>query len=338
MFHKYELTLFTMQTIRWGIIGAGDVTEKKSGPAFNKVEGSEITAVMRRSENKARNYAKRHKITKWYTNAENLINDPEVNAVYIATPPYKHAVFTKMALEAGKPVYVEKPMALNTRECQDMINAADKNKVSLFVAYYRRALPNFLAVKSMIDQNKIGQITSVDIKLHKPNPVSKNNEIPWRLNPEISGGGLLYDLGSHQLDLMDYLFGPISKVKGYSSNTLKKYPADDVVQAIFQFENGLTGAGSWNFTVDTAQEFDLIEITGTEGKIRFPCFGPHEVYLHVEDERESMQFDMPENIQLPLIQQVVEALQGKRECSSTGNSAIRTSKILDQITHGKILL
>ena len=100
-----------MKMLRWGFIGCGEVTEKKSGPAFSEIEGSSVVAVMSRQERKARSYAERHGIPKWYTDAQELIDDPDVNAVYIATPPSSHATFAIMAMKAGKPVYVEKPLA-----------------------------------------------------------------------------------------------------------------------------------------------------------------------------------------------------------------------------------
>src|SRR5690554_2520017 len=130
-------------TVKWGVIGVGIVCEVKSAPAMQLVKGSELVAVMRRDGEKAKDFALRHGVSKWYQDAEELINDPEVNAIYIATPPHAHAEMTRKAALAGKPVYVEKPMARTYQECQEMINCCNEAKVPLFVAYYRRALPNF---------------------------------------------------------------------------------------------------------------------------------------------------------------------------------------------------
>jgi predicted dehydrogenase len=143
--------------INWGIIGCGDVTEVKSGPAFNKVEGSRLVAVMRRNASLAEDYARRHKVPKFYSDASELIHDREVDAVYVATPPDTHAVYGIAAIEAGKPVYIEKPMALNYEECLRINEAAEKHKVPVFVAYYRRTLPGFLKVKGLIDNGAIGK-------------------------------------------------------------------------------------------------------------------------------------------------------------------------------------
>jgi Oxidoreductase family, NAD-binding Rossmann fold len=149
-----------MRTIRWGIIGCGDVTEVKSGPGFQKANHSRLVAVMRRTGELARDYARRHGVPRWYDNAEALINDPEVDAVYIATPPVAHKDYTLLCARAGKPVYVEKPMALNYQECQFMLRACRAAGLPLFVAYYRRALPRFLKVKQLIDTHAIGEVRS----------------------------------------------------------------------------------------------------------------------------------------------------------------------------------
>ncbi len=200
-----------MKEIRWGIIGCGDVTEVKSGPAFSKVPHSKLVAVMRRDAAKAEDYARRHHVPKWYTNADDLINDPEVDAVYIATPPGSHAEYTLKVAAAGKPVYVEKPMAISNTECQQMIDACAKANVPLFVAYYRRSMPIFLKVKELLSSGVIGEVRMVNIRLYHPpqKGFGSTGELPWRLQPELSGGGLFFDLASHQLDLLDYILPKI---------------------------------------------------------------------------------------------------------------------------------
>ena len=132
-----------MKKINWGIIGCGDVTEIKSGPAFNKVNNSSLVAVMRRDTEKAKDYARRHNIPRWYDDANRLINDPGVNAVYIATPPSSHEEYALAAIHAGKPVYLEKPMALNYQSAVIIANTAAGKNIKLVVAHYRRAQPLF---------------------------------------------------------------------------------------------------------------------------------------------------------------------------------------------------
>ena len=259
--------------VKWGIIGCGDVTEIKSGPAFQKVDNSELVAVMRRNGEKAADYAKRHHVPKWYDDAEKLIHDPDINAIYVATPPSTHAAYAIKSMKAGKPVYVEKPMAMNVDECQQMIDTSKKTGVPLFVAYYRRVLPLFVKLKGLMDMNAIGDVKMINLILHLPaKPEELEGEAGWRVDPSISGGGHFHDLAAHQLDYLDYIFGPIKEVKGVATNQAGLYPTEDVVSAVFQFESGVLGTGSWCFTVPEKQAMDVTEIVGSKGKISFSFF------------------------------------------------------------------
>src|SRR6185503_19455518 len=268
-----------MRTIRWGIIGCGDVTEVKSGPGFQKANHSALVAVMRRDGRLARDYAERHEVSRWYDDAAKLIHDPEVDAVYVATPPSSHKQYTLMSAAAGKPVYVEKPMALNYEECQEMITACRTAGVPLFVAYYRRALPRFLKIKELIDSGAIGEVRFVSISLYQPPSKENLNSVSpaWRVVPEISGGGLFVDLAAHTLDFLDYVFGPIASVKGYAANQDGRYEAEDIVTGSFQFESGVHGIGAWCFTA--GDESDVTRIVGSEGEISFSTFDTQPIVL-----------------------------------------------------------
>lgn len=324
-----------MKKIIWGIIGCGNVTEVKSGPAFNRIEDSCLRAVMCRTAGKAKDYAERHNVPKWYDDAETLMLDPEINAVYIATPPDAHAKYAIMAAQAGKHIYVEKPMALNYNQCVGMMEAAQSNNVSLFVAYYRRCLPSFVKVKEWVDNGAIGTPRCVNIRLFKPvyRPDKKAHK-PWRFQPEISGGGLLVDLGSHQLDYLDYLFGPITSVQSFATNQAGLYPAEDMVSACFRFANGVLGTANWCFSASGECRTDSIEILGSQGKISFSTFDFGLVELDSSSAFENLEFPKPQHVQERLIRSVVEQLLGGSECPSTGTSAARTSKVLDQILAG----
>ena len=186
--------------IQWGFIGCGAVTEKKSGPAFNKVQGSKVVAVMRRDIEKAKDYAIRHDVKKYYSDADELINDPEVNAIYIATPPGSHFKYAEAAMRAGKPVYIEKPMASSYNECIEINKVSEETGIPCFVAYYRRTLPYFLKVKQLIDEGALGEISTVQISFAIP-PYATDYDrenLPWRVKKEIAGAGYFYDLASHQ--------------------------------------------------------------------------------------------------------------------------------------------
>ncbi|WP_187262684.1 Gfo/Idh/MocA family protein [Pontibacter beigongshangensis] len=316
-----------MQTIRWGIIGCGDVTEVKSGPAFQKIENSGLVAVMRRDGSKAQDYASRHRVARWYTKAEDLINDPEVDAVYIATPPGSHAAYALQVAAAGKPVYVEKPMALNYKECREMLAASQQAQVPLFVAYYRRCLPSFLKVKELVEAGAIGDIRFVNIQLSQ----SPKPNLDWRVRPEIAGGGLFYDLAAHQLDFLDYLLGPIEAASGQSANQAGLYAAEDIVTAQFRFRGGALGSGVWCFSVAEGQQKDTIEVVGSLGAISFPSFSNDPVVLSAKAGVQQFKLPNPAHVQQPLIQTIVDELRGAGKCPSTGESAARTAWVMDQV-------
>ena len=313
------------QKVRWGIIGCGAVTEVKSGPAFQKVENSELVAVMRRSGELAKDYAERHGVAKWYDDADALISDPEIDAIYIATPPNSHKEYTIKAARAGKPVYVEKPMALNWEECQEMIAVCKQAKVPLYVAYYRRALEPFLKIKELLNQRLIGDIRFVTIKHYQKE--SENQKDSWRTNPEIAGGGLLFDMGSHTLDILDYLLGPIKEAKGFASNQGGNYAAEDMVTGTFLFESGVHGVGNWCFSAN--ENVEINEIVGNKGKIVFSTLNMGLIELITEEGTEEWNFKLPKHIQQPLIEDIVNDILGNRVSPSTGESGARTNRIMD---------
>ena len=318
--------------VKWGIIGCGDVTEVKSGPAFQKVENSELVAVMRRDSEKAADYAKRHGVPKWYDDADKLINDPDVNAIYVATPPSTHAEYAIRAMNAGKPVYVEKPMALNALECQQMVDTSKETGMPLFVAYYRRALPMFVKLKGLIDMNAIGDVKMVNLILHwAAKPEELDGSAGWRVDPAISGGGHFHDLAAHQLDYLEYIFGPMKEAKGIAINQAGLYNIEDAVSATFQFESGILGTGSWCFTVPEKQSSDVTEIIGSKGRISFSFFS--NTVLHVETETMVENFDIPhpEHVHQPLVDLVVKDLRDEGACPSTGETGMRSTILMDKI-------
>lgn len=326
-----------MDQVKWGIIGCGDVTEVKSGPAFSKVKDSQLVAVMRRDGAKAQDYARRHGVPRWYDDADQLINDPEVNAIYVATPPGSHADFTFQAARAGKPVYVEKPMARSFAECQAMVRACAAAGVPLFTAYYRRRLPMFLKIKELIDSGAIGEVRLVNIRLyHPPNPDDFSPEaLPWRVQPEQAGGGYFFDLASHQLDFLDFVLGPVKEVQGSSGNQAGLYPAEDVVTANFQFESGVYGSGVWCFTVPPFLKTDDTEIIGSKGRIRYASFGNEPLYLETGAGAERFDLPYPTHVQQPLIQTIVDELLDRGTCPSTGTTGARTSRVLEEMVYGR---
>jgi predicted dehydrogenase len=324
-----------MKTIRWGMIGCGDVTEIKSGPGFQKARNSALTAVMRRNGDLARDYASRHKVPAWYDSADALVADPQVDAVYVATPPANHKEYTLLAAKAGKPVYVEKPMALNAGECVEMIDACKAARVPLFVAYYRRALPRFLRIKEVIESGILGEIRFVSVNLYEPVPQDLNSErLPWRLIPEIAGGGLFADLACHTLDFLDFALGPIRTVTGAVLNQAGRYTAEDLVSGTLVFECGIVCSGLWCFSAYT--KVDRNEIVGAKGKLTFSTFGTEPAQVVTAGRAFEIPAETPPHVQQPLIQTIVDELNGIGQCPSRSESALRTTRVMDALLGAKV--
>jgi predicted dehydrogenase len=323
-----------LKTVNWGIIGVGDVTEVKSGPAFYKTQHSRLVAVMRRDAQKAADYAHRHNVRKWYSNASELINDVDVDAVYVATPPDSHASYAIETMHAGKPVYVEKPMARNSSECKQMLAVSEQTGMPLWVAYYRRTLPAFLKAKEMIEAGEIGRPITVSVRLFTQ-AMERNQateDLPWRVIPEVAGAGHFFDLASHQFDYLDFIFGDVTKVEGKAANRGGLYPAEDTVSGTWTHESGVRGSGQWCFIADPGSEQDTIDITGEKGRIRLSSFAfPDRLNVTTQHGDTELTFDNPEHISQNLVRQVVNELRGVGTCVSTGVSAARTSRVLDQM-------
>ncbi len=317
--------------IRWGMIGCGAVAEVKSGPALQKADGSSLVAVMRRDAAKAADYARRHGVPRHYDGAAALVADPEVEAVYVATPPSSHLELALLAAEAGKPCLVEKPMARCHAECVRMIEAFEARGVPLFVAYYRRALPRFVEARRLLQAGAIGAPTSVHI-FQYDRLLQGDAARVWRVDPAVAGAGLLFDLASHGFDLLDFLLGPIATVSGFAVNTGRSYAAEDLTTACFRFESGIAGTGVWNFNADRSA--DGIVITGTAGELHMPVFTDTGLVLRAGGRDEMLPFLNPPHVHQPLVQTIVDELLGRGHCESTGGSGARASWVMDQCLSG----
>jgi len=321
-----------MKTVRWGMIGCGDVTEKKSGPGFGKAAHSELVAVMRRNGALAADYARRHGVARWHDDADAIIRAPDIDAVYIATLTDTHCDYTLRCAAAGKPVYVEKPMGMNHAECLAMIGACRAARVPLWVGYYRRALPRFLAVRDLIAANAIGEIRLVTSRqLQRPPGVDQfaAGAVPWRVNPELSGGGFFFEGACHTFDFLDYLLGPISEARAFAGNQAGAYEPEDIVTATYRFASGMFGSGVWCYTADVDEEYN--EIVGTKGRIRFSTTQPVPIRIFRGDAVEELPVADPEHVHQPLIQTIVDELNGSGKCASTGESAARTAQVMEAI-------
>ena len=322
-----------LKKLNWGIIGCGDVTEIKSGPGFQKAERSALAAVMRRDANKAADYARRHNVPKWYCDADELMNDDGVDAIYIATPPAFHEGYTIKALALGKPVYVEKPMALNTASCKRMADAARHYNTKLVVAHYRRALPMFKTIKKLILSDTIGEVKTIELTMLMAPDVHgiAKTEKNWRTNPELSGGGYFHDLAPHQLDLMLHWFGMPEKANGFAINQSGLYAADDAVVGQMLFAHNIIFSGTWCFTAAASAAKDWCQVTGSKGSIGFPFFGK-EIILNQEGNETRIPFEHPQHIQQPMIEKVTAYFLGKGENPCPADEAVEVMKMMDGFT------
>jgi len=315
-----------MNTVRWGIIGCGDVTEVKSGPGFQKAEGSALVAVMRRDRAKAEDFARRHNVPRVHTHADDLIADPEVDAVYVATPPSTHCELSLRAAAAGKPCLVEKPMAMEHGECLRMVEAFRGAAVPLWVAYYRRALPRYTAVRDLLAGGAIGRVTSARVEV-MDRLATGDQAAAWRFDPAVAGGGLLLDVGSHCVDLLDYLLGEIVEVAGFSVNTGGTYAVEDVTAASFRIAGGVIGTGIWNF--NAGDKRDGMVLLGSLGELRVPLFHEDDIVVSTPQGETVHPIRNPPHVHQPLIQTIVDELHGRGRCESTGESGARATRVLD---------
>jgi len=319
-------------TVNWGIIGCGDVCEVKSGPAFNKVDSSKLVAVMRRDLDKAKDFAKRHGVSKYYADATELINDKEVNAIYIATPPSSHESYLEMALEAGKPVYVEKPVTVNSASVERMMEMEKNHDGKVSVAHYRRGLALFNKIKQLVNDGAIGKVKLILLRTLQP-AVSKiitQTEDNWRINPEISGGGLFHDLSPHQLDIMYWIFGSPQHSYVQTANQGKLYNAPDLTMVQMAFANDIYFNGIWNFNVAETATSDSCEIIGDRGTIRFSFFRVSTIELVTSNGTEIFELEYPINIQQPHINNVVRFFRGEGANPCSLEEALVTMKVMDK--------
>jgi predicted dehydrogenase len=316
-----------MPTIRWGIIGCGDVTERKSGPGFQKANGSTLVAVMRRDRALAEDYARRHGVPRVHATAAGLITDPDIDAVYIATPPSSHCELALAVAAAGKPCLVEKPMARSHAECLRMVEAFRTHRAPLWVAYYRRALPRFLRVRNLLEDGRIGTLSSAHIETIMPS-TGMDQFANWRIDPDVNGAGLFFDVGSHAVDLVDFLIGPITGVTGVARNTTGAVRVEDVTAAVFDVDGRVPATGIWNF--NAGRQEDRLTIIGSSGSITTSILGDGDVVLESTSGREVFPIRNPEHVHQPLIQSIVNELLGRGTCPSTAASGARASWVLGE--------
>jgi predicted dehydrogenase len=267
-----------------------------------------------------------------FTNALDLIQSEKINAIYIATPPDVREAYAIEAMQLGKPVYLEKPMALNLAACKRLKAVSEKLGVKLSVAHYRRNLPLFMEVKNILEQGDIGAIKEVQITMLKKTDKAAKDPSNWRVDPSIAGGGYFYDLAPHQIDLVFYFFGKPKSFSGTSTNKAGLYKAEDFVQGTIELENGIVCKGLWDFSIN-GEEKDEFLIIGEKGTIRFPVFG---LFIEVESNGQvkTIPFEAPKHNQQNHIQAVVNYFLDKGENPCSAEDAILSMEVMESFVYG----
>jgi 1,5-anhydro-D-fructose reductase (1,5-anhydro-D-mannitol-forming) len=319
-------------TVTFAIIGCGDVTEKKSGPAFQKVKGSALKTVMRRDAEKLRDYARRHHIKHYTTDYLEIMKDPGIDAVYIATPPDMHCFYTLEAAKYGKAVYVEKPMALTTAECRQMTAACEKAGVPLFTAYYRRGMKKFQTIRKILSRGDLGELRGFHYQYACPVP-GINPGRSWLMDPEKAGGGMLYDIGSHMIDTLRFLFGEVDTAYGISTNQSGQYAVNDTHSIALRFAGGVQGTMQLTFCA-TEQKDEAI-VYGSRGVLQFSIMDNDPITVSANGNTREVAFAPMEHVQQGLITQVVDTLLGKFDLESHGRYGLETQEILEAVDRNK---
>jgi 1,5-anhydro-D-fructose reductase (1,5-anhydro-D-mannitol-forming) len=269
----------------------------------------------------------------WHRDPLDVILDPKVDLVYIATPPDAHPYYALACIAAGKPAYIEKPMARTHAECLEINAAAEQAGIPVYVAYYRRALPYFHQVKAILDAGRLGRILHVELQQYFPARPEDHDpaKLPWRVVPEISGGGYFHDMGCHALDILFYLFGDPVSAQGSTASLGGLYGAADTVTALLTLPGDVPLTGSWSFVTPSPYGTDRVEVYGEKGKLVFSVFSFDPIRLFLDGGEEIFTPVQPEHIQMPLIRSIVEECNGRGNCPSTGRTAAVTSRVMDLV-------
>lgn len=320
-------------TLRWGILGCGNVAEHKGGPPLYSVDDSELIAVMRRDKAKAEDFAERHGAKRSYTDVEKLLSDDEINAIYIATPPHVHCEQTIRAARAGKHVLCEKPMAMSVSECQQMVDACHELGVTLMLAYYRNHYPNVVQMKTLMNDGVIGDVVLARINCtgyYNPNRQDLKN---WRINPEISGGGVLMDIGSHRISLLQYLMGDVASVRGYAETVHLDAEVDDSAVFTLRFESGAHAVANINWNVGIG--IDDVEVYGTQGCLRCSPLNSGNLTLETKSDgvKDLSQTPLP-HTHTGLVQDFVNHIRIGEPIRCSGELGLETNAIMAEIYKG----
>jgi len=317
------------RNVNWAVVGIGDIVRKRVGPAILEQPDSTLYACLTRDPGAKAAQLESLAPEKVYTEIEPLLADPNVQAVYLATPVFLHAAQAIASLRAGKDVLVEKPMALDAAEAAEICKAAQQTGRRLAVAYYRRFWSRFQLVKEMLDRGQFGRVVLVRIALHswhRPDPATPGG---WRASRKLSGGGVLPDVGSHRLDLLAWWFGLPRRLVADVSTLVQDFDGEDSASILMVLAGGaqFTGSFHWNSRTWT----DEIHVVGTEAKVALsPCDGDAAV-ITVGRDVEDRRIPKPQNAHYPLIDDFARAIIEDRPPRFTADDGMKATQIIDAV-------
>jgi predicted dehydrogenase len=318
-----------MSVARWGLIGAGDIVRKRVAPALRDLPNCELVSIARANAGLAAEFAKEFGASKWFDDYRELVADPEIHAVYIATPVFLHAEQAIAAAESGKHVLCEKPMALNVEECDRMIDACRSNNVKLGIAYYRRFYPVLDRIKELISDDAIGKVSVAQINAFEYVDLDSGDPRHWFIEKAKSGGGPMIDFGCHRLEVLTNLFGSVEKVTSLVSNRVFGREVEDTAVASMQFENGT--CASVTVTHAAREPQDTLDIYGTEGSIHVPVLNNGQMTVRVGGTIRDVSLPPDANIHAPLIEQFADCILRNASPEVTGECGREIASLIEKI-------
>ena len=320
------------RAVRWGLVGCGDISRKRIAPALRELENCELVAVSRADAARAEAFAQEFGAKRWHADWHDLVKDPEVEAVYVATPVHLHAEQAIAAAEAGKHVLCEKPMALTAAECASMNAAAEANGVRLGVAYYRRFYPAVERVKQILETGEIGLPVVAQMNAFERFDPTPDNPRRWLLDKSRSGGGPMFDFGCHRVEVLYNLFGDATAVKALVGNVLFEREVEDTACALLQFEGGTQATLSVTHAAREPQ--DTLEIFGSEGSVRCDVLNEGRLRVRTKDGERVETHPPHANLHLPLVEEFARAVVEGRAPRVDGRVGQKVSEILELIYAG----
>ncbi len=316
--------------LRWGLIGCGDISEKRVAPALRAAPGSQLVAVARARAELAAAFAARHGASRSFADWRDLVRDPEIDAVYIATPVRHHAEQTITALEAGKHVLCEKPMALGVAECERMRDAARTGARRLGIAYYRHLYPAVIRLRELLASDEIGRPVFAQVQAFEMFDPPADHPRAWLLTKAQSGGGPMMDFGCHRIQILLDLLGPAREVSGFAANVrFKAREVEDTCVAHFRFESGAAAVLAVSHAA--LEPRDSFEIYGTLGSAHVPVLNQGLIRIVTRAGARGESHPPHANLHQPIVEDFVAAVRDNRAPAVGAEAGIDVNRMLSLI-------